>query len=52
MTKSAVSHQLRSLRQSDLVASRRVGKNIFYSLADEHVRVIIEMAREHLTEKT
>ena len=51
MTKSAVSHQLRFLRANHLVASRRSGKNIFYSLADEHVRDIIEIAVEHLSEE-
>jgi len=47
---SAVSHQLRSLRQSKLVKSRRDGKNIFYSLDDEHVKGILEMAMEHMEE--
>ena len=50
MTKSAVSHQLRFLRTNHLVASRRSGKNIFYRLADDHVRDIIELAVEHLSE--
>lgn len=51
MTKSAVSHQLKILRQSDLVTYRRVGKNIIYSLADDHVRDIIEKALEHINEE-
>ena len=51
MTKSAVSHQLRQLRASDLVKTRRDGKVIFYSLADDHVKKIIEMAVEHLEER-
>ena len=42
MPKSAVSHQLKILRQSDLVTYRKSGKNVFYSLADDHVRDIIE----------
>ncbi len=50
MTKSAVSHQLKILRQSDLVRYKRVGKNVFYSLADDHVRDIIEKALEHIKE--
>ncbi len=50
MTKSAVSHQLKILRQSALVKYRKVGKNVFYSLADEHVRDIIEKALEHIKE--
>ena len=50
MTKSAVSHQLKILRQSDLVTYKRSGKNIFYELADEHVRDIIECALDHIRE--
>ena len=50
MTKSAVSHQLKILRQSDLVTHRKSGKNVFYSLADDHVRDIIEKALEHIQE--
>ena len=46
---SAVSHQLRILRDSRIIKSRRDGKNILYSLADEHVAKIIEMSREHLS---
>jgi len=48
MTKSAVSHQLRALRQARLVRYRKEGKNVFYSLDDEHVRAVIEMALVHL----
>ena len=47
---SAVSHQLRVLKQSKLVKFRREGKTIFYSLADDHVRTIIGMGMEHLCE--
>ena len=50
MTQSAVSHQLRILRNAKLIASRRDGKNIFYSLADDHVRTIISMGIEHIEE--
>lgn len=50
MTDSAVSHQLKLLRQSNLIKSERRGKNIYYSLADSHVRDIIEKAIEHLEE--
>ena len=48
MTKSAVSHQLRILRHAKLVKNRRVGKEIFYSLDDEHVHDIIDIAIKHL----
>lgn len=50
MTKSAVSHQLRTLRQTKIVKSRRCGKEIFYSLDDEHIKKIYQMALEHLKE--
>lgn len=50
MTQSAVSHQLKILKQNRLVKSRRVGKSIFYSLADGHVRTIIDQGREHIEE--
>jgi ArsR family transcriptional regulator len=50
MTQSAISHQLRVLKQSKLVKFRREGKTIYYSLADDHVRTIIGMGMEHLCE--
>ena len=50
MTQSAISHQLRLLKASKLVKFRLEGKTIFYSLADEHVRTIIDMGMEHLCE--
>ena len=50
MTQSAVSHQLRILKQNKLVKSRREGKSIFYSLSDSHVRTIIDQGREHIEE--
>ena len=50
MTKSAISHQLRVLRESNLVKTRRDGKVVYYSLADHHVKEIFEKAVEHLEE--
>lgn len=50
MTQSAISHQLKILKQNRLVKSRREGKSIFYSLADDHVRTIIDQGREHIEE--
>ena len=50
MTQSAISHQLKILKQSKLVKSRRKGKSVFYSLADGHVRTIIAQGREHIEE--
>ena len=50
LTQSAVSHQLRILKGGKLVKYRREGKVVFYSLADEHVRSIIELGMEHISE--
>ena len=50
MTQSAISHQLRVLKQSRLVKSRRDGKTVFYSIADEHVKKIFYMSMEHVME--
>ena len=50
MTQSAISHQLRALKQSKLVKNRRDGKTVFYSLADDHVRTIINQGMDHVTE--
>lgn len=50
MTQSAVSHQLKILKQNRLVKSRRVGKSVYYSLADEHVVSIISQGLEHIEE--
>ena len=51
MTQSAVSHQLKILKMSKLVKSRRDGKQIFYSLADDHVSTILSMGIEHIEEQ-
>jgi len=51
MTTSAISHQLRILKDSRLVKFRRDGKGILYSLADDHVRTILSMGIEHLEEE-
>ena len=50
MTQSAISHQLRLLKQAKLVKSRREGKTVYYSLADDHVRTIIGQGMEHIEE--
>ena len=50
MTQSAVSHQLRILKANRLIKGRREGKQIFYSLADEHVHSIIAAGLEHIEE--
>ena len=51
MTVSAISHQLRILKHSKLIKSRREGKQSLYSLDDEHVRTIMECGMEHIEEK-
>jgi len=50
MSMSAISHQLRVLKQSRLVKFRREGKTVFYSLADDHVRSILNQGMEHVEE--
>ncbi|MBO5130269.1 MAG: winged helix-turn-helix transcriptional regulator [Oscillospiraceae bacterium] len=50
ISQSAISHQLRILKQMHLIKYRREGKNILYSLADDHVRTILEMGLEHVLE--
>ncbi len=51
MSQSAVSHQMRILRQADLVKSRRDGKNIYYSLDDSHVEMFLSQCLEHILHK-
>ena len=50
LSQSAVSHQLRLLKQMQLIKFRRDGKNILYSLADDHVKTILQMGLEHVLE--
>ena len=50
MTKSAVSHQLKILKTAKLVKAQKTGKNVYYSLDDDHVKMIVKMALEHVTE--
>lgn len=50
MTQSAISHQLRILKQSKLIKYRREGKSMFYSLADDHVRTILDQGITHIEE--
>ena len=51
MTESAISHQLRILRSARLVNGRKAGKNVFYTLADEHIRWILEKTYDHISEQ-
>ncbi len=50
LSQSAISHQLRILKQMHLIKFRREGKNIWYSLADDHVKTILQMGLEHVLE--
>lgn len=50
MTKSAISHQLKNLKDLNLVKPRRQGKEIYYSLADSHVNIVFEITKEHVKE--
>lgn len=50
MTLSAISHQLKILKTSRLIKSRKVGKSVFYSLDDDHVKTIINMGNTHINE--
>lgn len=50
MSQSAVSHQLASLKKTQLIKSRKEGKNVYYSLADKHIESIFKMALDHVNE--
>lgn len=51
MTKSAISHQLKLLKESNLVKAKRSGKEVFYTLDDEHVTKVFEIALSHIREE-
>lgn len=51
MTKSSISHQLKSLKENGLVKARREGKEVYYSLDDDHVKEVIEVAMNHIIHK-
>ncbi len=51
VTSSAISHQLKTLRQARLVAFRREGQTLYYRLDDNHVKQLVDMGREHVMEK-
>lgn len=51
MTKSAISHQLSGLKDSKIVKSRRDGKNVFYSIDDDHVQAVLSIAMTHIQHK-
>lgn len=51
MSTSAISHQLSNLKKTKLVTTRKIGKMVYYSMADEHIENIYKMALEHIHEK-
>ena len=50
MSTSAISHQLSSLKKTKLVKTKKIGKNVYYSMADEHIEKIYQMTYEHIKE--
>lgn len=50
MTQSAISHQLKNLRTSNLVKTEKIGKNVYYSISDEHIKIILKYGLEHISE--
>ena len=51
ISQSLVSHQLKILRDANIVVSQRRGNEVVYSLADKHIAILLEMAKEHINEK-
>ena len=47
---SAVSHQLKNLRSSNLVKTEKIGKNVYYNIADDHIKIILKYGLEHISE--
>ena len=50
MTQPAISHQLKNLRTSNLVKTEKIGKNVYYSISDEHIKIILKYGLEHISE--
>ena len=50
MTQSAISHQLKNLRTSNLVKTEKIGNNVYYSISDEHIKIILKYGLEHISE--
>ena len=50
MTQSAISHQLKNLRSSNLVKGEKNGKNVYYSISDDHIKIILKYGLEHISE--
>lgn len=50
ISQSAISHQLKNLRASNLVKTEKMGKNVYYRISDEHIKIILEYGLEHIGE--
>ncbi len=50
ISQSAVSHQLKHLRSSNLVKTKKIGKKVYYSISDEHIEIILKYGLEHISE--
>lgn len=50
ISQSAISHQLKNLRASNLVKAEKAGKNVYYSIADDHIETILKVGLEHISE--
>jgi len=50
ISQSAISHQLKNLRASNLVKTEKAGKNVYYSISDDHIKIILEYGLEHISE--
>ena len=48
MTQSAISHQLKNLRASNLVKTEKIGKNVYYSISDDHIKIILNYSLKHI----
>ncbi len=51
ISQSAISHQLNKLRNSNLVKTKKIGKNVYYSLSDDHIKIILKYGKEHIMEE-
>lgn len=50
VSQSAISHQLKNLRSSNLVKTEKIGKNVYYAISDEHIKIILKYGLEHISE--
>ena len=50
ISQSAISHQLKNLRSSNVVKTEKVGKNVYYSISDDHIKIILKYGIEHISE--